>query len=449
MIGPTIDRRALRMDTGLGMHTLMKSSVRITVAVALICTTAIATEDVPADASSTEVSTTSYRPAFDEMRDDPIVAEWLEVGGTRVRFYGFPRVDAAYTDSRLVPNNQFPFWAFSEDPTVQDENDEEFEIYVRLTRLGIDIERDSIPYWEGAELTGRIEIDFHNGGSESREAVRMRHAWLKIRDGGFSLLGGQTWDLVSPLRPSVHADALLWNTGNTGDRRPQIRIGYDLDVEETFTLNFAGAIARQGAINNRDLDGDGTADGIDSGIPMLQARVGVADVLDGAVTAGVWAHYAREDVDSGVAGETRFSSHSYGADLLVRVTDALSFAGEVWTGENLDDIRGGIGQGINTTTGEEIESQGGWAEVRYQINEWYRPAVGFAIDDPEDDQLDPASTAGGGPREKNHAIYLSNRFDFGGGLKLGVEYIHWETEYAGGLDDGDANRIDVWMSFAF
>lgn len=159
-------------------------------------------------------------------------------------------------------------------------------------------------------------------------------------------------------------------------------MGYTGDLGEGSSFDVTGAIARLGAINNRDLDGDGTDDGIDSGLPMLQARAGVSDVFDERVSAGVWGHFGWEDVDLGVGGEDDFTSSGIGADLQVRLTDRFSFSGEVWTGENLDDIRGGVGQGIDTTRGEEIGATGGWGELRYQAFDFYTPAVGVRNDSP-------------------------------------------------------------------
>ena len=40
----------------------------------------------------------------------------------------------------------------------------------------------------------------------------------------------------------------------------------------------------------------------------------------------------------------------------------LDLMGEWWTGKNLSDFRGGIGQGIDAATGREIRSSGGWIE---------------------------------------------------------------------------------------
>ena len=389
-------------------------------------------------------------------RDDPVTAErqagsteWLKVRGNRFRLYGFPRLDMIYTDSRLVPNNQFPFWVMSEDPTIQpDDDDEELDIHPRLTRLGVEVERDEIPMWTSAKLSGKIELDFQNGGSESREAVRMRHAFIKVVDeSGLHFLAGQTWDLVSPLFPGVNADGMQWNAGNTGDRRPQFRAGYTGRIDENATWDITAAIARRGAINNRDLDGDGTADGIDSGKPMISGRAGVAKLFHGLLDAGVWGMVAWEDTDLGVAGETDFGSNLIGLDLQINITPELAVRGEFWSGENLDDVRGGIGQGINATTGEEIAAQGGWAEVKVALTPWYTPVLGFTIDTPDDGDLDP--TIAGGARENNRAIYFSNHFNLGGGLLIGLEVINWETEYAGGLDDGDANRFNFWFIYKF
>ncbi len=378
---------------------------------------------------------------------EPGNSPWLEVGGNRFRVYGFPRLDMIYTDSRLAPNNQFPFWVVSEDPTVQaKDDDEELDLHPRLSRIGIQVERDSIPRWPSAKISGTLEFDFQNGGSESREAVRMRHAYLRVRDAsGFGFLAGQTWDLIAPLLPSVNGDSLGWNVGNLGDRRPQLLVDYLAPAFDETKAYAAVAALRTGAINNRDLDGDGTADGIDSGKPMLQARLGLHSFL-GRIDVHVWGLYAWDEVDTPVGGEDEFVARCVGADLTVRLAEGVAIAGEVWKGENLDDVRGGVGQGVNAVTGEEIDARGGWGELRFRLTEGYTPSVGISYDDPDRDDLNPAAL--GGPRDLNRTAYLSNHFDLGGGLQIGLEYIYWKTNYVG-LDDGDANRLNLWLIYKF
>jgi hypothetical protein len=106
-------------------------------------------------------------------------------------------------------------------------------------------------------VSGRLEIDFQNGGSNSRAIPRYRHAFLQMNWGVHSLLAGQTWDVISPLFPTVNADTLMWNVRNMGDRRPQLRYSY----EPKTGLNARGAIGLTGAIDNLDADNNGVPDG--------------------------------------------------------------------------------------------------------------------------------------------------------------------------------------------
>ena len=94
----------------------------------------------------------------------------------------------------------------------------------RLTRLGIDWSGPQIAKLGNAKLIGKLETDFQNGGTESRQIIRIRHAYVRLDWERFSMLAGQTWDLVSPLFPTVNGDTLQWNAGNVGDRRPQLRV---------------------------------------------------------------------------------------------------------------------------------------------------------------------------------------------------------------------------------
>ena len=375
-------------------------------------------------------------------------SDWIQRKDHRLRLYGFPRADAIFTDSRLAPNDQFPFFVVSEAPGSDTADDSEFEIHPRLTRLGVDVARDTIPTIPSSSLAGKIEFDFQNGGSESRQAVRLRHAYVQIADeNGMTFLAGQTNDLISPLWPSANGDSLMWNAGNLGDRRPQMRLTHRSAVSDEGTLDLAFAIARFGAINNRDLNGDGTPDGIAAGIPMFQVRVGVDNVFDGAFSGGLWGHLAWEDIEV-AGGVQQAQSSSVGIDVLLHLTDRLGIAGEGWYGEDLDDVRGGIAQGINSTTGEEIASRGGWAEFRYDVTERYRVALGYTIDNPVNGDLDPTETIGGGAREKNQTAFFANRFNFGAGLVAGFEYSYWNTDYLD-VPGGDANRVNFWIIYKF
>ena len=130
--------------------------------------------------------------------------------------YGFVRFDAVFDDSRLS-HHQYPNWVKSEPPGA--ENNDNLTIYPRLTRVGARFSPAEVG--EGSEISGVIEADFQNGGSESRQILRLRKAYFNLKKGDWHFLAGQTWDLISPLFPAANNDGMMWNTGNLGDRHPQ------------------------------------------------------------------------------------------------------------------------------------------------------------------------------------------------------------------------------------
>lgn len=392
-------------------------------------------------------------PPLEPPQQDPLEQspKWneLTVGkSAKLKFYGFLRLDAVYDDSR-PDNTQIIGSVKSEDPAADPsvaakENDHDLTIHPRLTRLGIDFEGPKVEPLGGAHVTGKLEIDFYNllpGAltSNSREFVRMRHAWLKLGWENFSLLAGQREDVISPIFPIVNNDLVLWGAGNLGDRRPQVRGEW---TNGMFTAT--GMIGLTGADDNQNLDNDGLLDGEDSFLPTLQGRLAVA--LDGwvakqKIVVGIWGHWAREETSKNVAGFDRFQSDAEGLDLTIPLLADLWLKGELWRGQNLDDVRGGIFQGVNTTTGDEIASFGGWIELGWRPVEWYAVSLGASLDDPEHDDLPVAG------KDLNRIFYLANRFTFGP-VEFGADYLNWTTEYKG-FGEGTDNRFNVYAAFKF
>jgi transglutaminase-like putative cysteine protease len=344
--------------------------------------------------------------------------------GDKLTIYGFLRGDAIY-DTQKPNNAQSPQWVTSGD------DNEQFSLHPRLTRLGLDLAAGRQgPF----DVTGKIEIDFQGGGSESRNTPRARHLYVQLKQGSSAWLVGQTWDLVSPLFPSPNDDTLMWNAGNTGDRRPQIR--YTYTGAEGF--NAAFALGLTGAVDAKDLDANGTRDGEDSGMPGFQARIGYKGPK---FSLGLWGALAREETDTPVGGETRFETNLLGIDWQL-FFNQLDLAGEVWVGENVSDLRGGIGQGVNTTTGLEIQSKGGWIELGYKPTPNYRVAVGFTKDDPSDSDI-----VGSG-RLENSAFYLHNKWNVGSGVEVGLNYLNWRTDWLG-APKGKNNRFNFFLMRKF
>jgi len=394
------------------------------------------------------------KPTHAEKRKQSVKWNEITMGSSMLRFYGFARLDMIHSDSR--PNNtQFPAFVRSEDPTApvavgSPANASAFTMHPRLTRFGADFFGPNIERLGDAKVSGKLEIDFYNvPSSESRNAPRMRHAWLKLAWDDFSILAGQTNDVISALYPVVNPDFCLWGAGNLGDRRPQLRPEWMPKIGEG-RLILQGEIGLTGANDAQDLDpaaNGGFRDGETSGVPTFQGRVAFRHPFwekKGNFELGLWGHTAREKTDTpqGASGRQRFTSEVIGLDVTVPIyQDVLWVKGELWQGKNLTDVRGGILQGINTVTGQEVHSEGGWFELGAKPCKWLTVHGGFSFDDPRDSDL------AAGARSKNQIWYLAAR-GFFDPVEIGIDYLNWTTKYVG-FTKGDDNRVQGYIMYKF
>ncbi len=356
---------------------------------------------------------------------------WIgHAGAGELTPYGFVRFDAVIDDSRLN-HHQYPNWVLPEPAGA--EGNGNLTIHPRLTRLGAKLA--PVDLGEDSEISGVIETDFQNGGSESRQILRLRKAYFNLRKGDWHFLAGQTWDLISPLFPAANNDGMMWNTGNLGDRHPQARLTW----KPGTGVSAAVALGQTGAVDKKDLDKNGILDGSEAMAPFLQARVGIEQAK---FKAGAWAHRGSEETGTPVGGSTSFTSTAVGLDFSVSPTDRLAVEGEGWTGSNLSDIRGGIGQGVNTATGEEIAASGGWVHLLIKPGEGWKLYAGAMMDTPDEEAVPE------GGRTGNQAFYLVNRYRPWKSFQAAVEYVNWTTEYKGPAD-GTANRVDVHFTYNF
>lgn len=341
-----------------------------------------------------------------------------------VELYGFARLDLIY-DTNQAGLEELLGWAESGDLMGSGEND--FYLHPKLTRLGADIKGPQIDALGGAKVEGKVEVDFYReyDQSDSRNVMRMRHAYAKISWDDFYILAGQTIDTISPLYPAINPDLLSWGLGNLGDRRPQFIVGYTPSFND-FKFRVMGAVGQSGANSSQQGDDD----------PNFQGLAGVsAPLLGGTASLDVWAHYADED---------GFESNAFGLSAQVPIyKDILTAKGEIWTGTNLDDVRGGIFQGV--VMGEELDSSGGFAELNLKVNEWLSLHGGLAIDDPDNGAL--IAGTGTGSRALNETYYAGAKATFDP-LVFGIDWIRTQTEFVG-AEDGELDRIQSYIQFNF
>lgn len=379
--------------------------------------------------------------------------------------YGFIKLDAAYDDSRVYPSSgNFVLYVPSEqrDFTTgrKNRNDNSFTMTARETRIGFYILAPESYSWQAK---GRFEFDLYGDATqhENKANLLLRHAYVELTRKNLSILAGQTSDLISPLTPNTVMYTVAWSVGNIGYRRPQLRFTYTYPFNENNKLISALAIARTKGTINEDFDMDTKNDGEDVGYPTVQGRIAYVTKLFAGKdsTFGISGHYGKEEIDWGLISsalhQKRMKTWSLNGDFEVPLTSCLSFKGEAFVGENLDDYFGGILQGINAQTKKIgsnvvpfdehytsiIKTIGGWAQITYQYKKWKYNA-GLGIDDPRNDQLSL------GMRSRNTFYYGNFYYNLIPPVNLCLEYSYWDTDYIG-KRDGTDNRIQTAVIYSW
>ncbi|MDB9822973.1 hypothetical protein OAC89_04655 [Deltaproteobacteria bacterium] len=359
------------------------------------------------------------------------------VGGFTFKPYGYVKLDLSYDDSRTNYGN-FILYVPSESANKKDDN--EFNMTARQTRLGMEIIAPSSHNWSAR---GKIEIDFYGDGStqhENKAEIVLRHAFIELERENYSLLGGQTSDLISPLNPSTLNYIVGWSAGNIAYRRPQLRITYNNSLNDKNRIITALSLSRTSGLVNEDLDLGGQNDGEDAGFPTIQARIALAtkSFTEKESVFGISGHYGNEEIDWGRRAQ-RLKSYSINYDFDIPLSNQFSIKGEAFTGINLDDYFGGILQGVNRVTRDVIRTSGGWAQINYKPDDKWQYNAGIGFDNPSDVDLET------GMRSRNGFIYLNTLYRIIPPMTMGIEYSHWETEYID-MNEGTDNRLQAsWI----
>jgi hypothetical protein len=342
------------------------------------------------------------------------------------------KLDAVYDSSRIT-NGNYAQWVDSESTN---DNDDQFNMTANQTRLGMLING---PTNSDMEASGKVEVDFYGAGAaENKAHLMMRHAFMKLYwpQEKFSIIAGQTSDVISPLVPGTINYSVAWWSGNIGYRRPQIRVTKDYSIAKNVDLKLEGALARTIGRDNFTTSVTWDTDsGEDAGFPTWQGRVSVTlPLLMGKKgTIGLSAHSGEEEYDlTNTGNNTEFETWSVNMDYSQPIHDKVAIKAEFFRGENLNAYLGGIGQGVNTTTFEEINSTGGW--VAAALGPWSNKKfnVGIAVDDVESGEVSTGS------RTLNRSVFGNIIYSLDEHTEVGFELSHWRTEYRG---PGDAESL--------
>ncbi len=353
-----------------------------------------------------------------------------QISESRVRIvpYGSLWGNMVYASERTNPG-PFTLYVFSRDQQGEDT----FFTDARRSRFGLEVSGPELEILGGLRSGGRVEIDFIGEFLESNQArARLREVYWEARNERHRLLVGQTWDVVSPLRPHTINFSVGWFGGNIGFRRAQFRYEKLGDFSEDLAWTFQTSL-------NEDVTPDFPSEpGVvreASDYPMLEARGALilypkAGVR--ATTLGVSGHIGETGFDFLTFGpppldlppldDARFLSWSYNFDLSAPIGSRARLQAEFFHGRNLSPLLGGIGQGVCACTRTSVESIGGWAELSFDYTDRLTTNVGSGIDDPVNSDLQVGRTL-------NQFAFANIVFAVTPFLSTGLEVAYWRTLY--------------------
>lgn len=362
--------------------------------------------------------------------------------GMSLQIYGYVRGDVAY-DSQRTAIGDLAFFVL---PHVNGEDDGQTSFTVRQTRFGLKLAGPDTENWK---TTGRIELDFYGrGDSQGSPHPRMRLAWIDLaNNSGLSFRVGQDWDTFVAVIPRIVNFSYLADAGALGLRRPQVRVTQKVQVSDDTALDMKVAVAQT---IGQDLDGGGQDDGADAELPTLQVNLGLNQKLwaEKSARIALSGHFGKETMDNSVSNKIvdidskDYDTWSAQFSLYIPIVKTVAFQGTVWTGENLDTYFGGIGQGVNMVKDTAIAAQGGWAQLLYDPTDKLAFAIGYSMDDPEDDDLNA------GQRAKNQNALINGSYKINKAVCVFAEYSHMTTDYLEG-EDATNDRIQLAMQYNF
>jgi hypothetical protein len=348
-------------------------------------------------------------------------------------------------DTQRTRIGDYALWVDS--PTLHP-NEGDFSVDAKSSRFGLDFEGPPLRCLNCAPVGGKVEIDFQGQFvTRNKPGVLLRHVYVESKTDEFRILVGQTWDVISPLYiPTLNYTAGS-AVGNLAYRRAQFRLERYIATSDEcmFTL--------QGSLNANVVTDYVSEAGVSADVgpyPDIQSRAAITlgerkgpDAHP--IVLGVSGHFGEEDFDFRTdvppALDIERNTWSFNIDATVPFTKELGMQGEFFTGENLSNYMGGILQGVDRVTHRGIRATGGFFDVYYKWRPDITNHVGFAMDNPLDQDLKMASA-----RTSNGMIFTNVLYDATKNLQLGFEVDVWRTTYLT-METADAERFEFAVKY--
>lgn len=335
--------------------------------------------------------------------------------GAEVTLYGFARGDANYIIEGADND-------FNSVHTVTDANktQDKLRATAKTTRIGLDFKNNI----QGADVGGKIEVDFAGSTDDANGSLRIRHAYLTLNNW---LFGQTTSNFLSNHAPEMIDFST--NIGGGTNRIPQVRYAHKLAPQTQLFVS-----AEEGGSKGDDLK---------YSLPNLTAKLtqGFADGKGSASARALIEHYkAGSDDDAigwGVAAGTNF-----------QVSDPLKLSADVSYVKGNSNYLYGSNSAYDVVNGdiEQNEFIATQVGATYKIQPNLRTTLGYgAIFADDGTEFAKTNTSA---NEKVQQAWANLIYTPVKPIDLGVEYVNGKRETFAGESYKD-NRVGLMAKYNF
>jgi hypothetical protein len=335
-------------------------------------------------------------------------------------FYGFLKMDVTHQDSGM--NSIFaPRYAKAGEATLN--------FTAMHSRFGFKWKGASIG--KGWKIGAQLEWDLFDTGSRNQMKFRARHANFTLTNerGNFKILIGQYWDVFSPLGPTTFmTNGYLWQVGNLGFRRAQIRGHYKSKSFE-FAASFNDPTSTAGTL---------------SGSPVCEGRAGLI-LFGGNFRFGLSGAYGKNKCFAALYTST-VNVQGLSLDLLWRIIPQITLKGEYGFGENLGIFLSRSNVFDDTAAGQFVgqEVKSFWGEIVFEPVSSLDLWIGYSFEN-----LTQNTQLAAGALQDTICIFAGIKYSVGGGFAMGVEYGNFESKYFQGPANSKTKQFMASFIYGF
>lgn len=278
-----------------------------------------------------------------------------------------------------------------------------------------------------------FEMDFYGDNAGNNLLPRLRLGYVEAASAaGFSLRAGQDWIPIAQQNAgTVDFGILAWG-GNLWWRVPQVTVRKKSGDVELLA----------GAMKHRI---SGTQEAAET-MPWLVGRLAWAGIREGkgmlAIGGGVRSNTLEDGPDS-TRGD--YDAWLVCAEWKLPLGDKVVLNGEAWTGTGIGREFVRYDLDYNRQAVESIMSQGGFANVAFDLGGGWQANAGLGIDDPDDDDLLGAATV---IFTKNTVWYGNVKWQVTDRFGTGFEFMNFTTEKGEDTElEGQRVTLGTWFSF--